>query len=76
MLVEGPSKAAAKSGEAGPVLQLMGRTHCDRIVVFEGRRRQIGQILPVSIRAAAAHTLFGELAAETTSPQTVNLATR
>ena len=30
-----------------PTLQLTGRTHCDRIVVFDGNRRQIGQILPV-----------------------------
>ena len=30
-----------------PLTQLVGRTPCDRIVVFEGNRRQIGQILPV-----------------------------
>ena len=26
-------------------MQLTGRTHCDRIVVFDGNRRQIGQLL-------------------------------
>ena len=29
--------------------QLTGRTHCDRIVVFEGNPRQIGHTLPVII---------------------------
>ena len=42
-------------------LQLTGRTHCDRIVVFEGNRRQIGQFLPIVIYDANAHTLFGEI---------------
>ena len=27
------------------LVQLTGRTHCDRIVVFDGNRRQIGQLL-------------------------------
>src|SRR6185295_3085952 len=40
VLVEGPSKASQKHGDDGPVLQLVGRTHCDRIVVFTGNRRQ------------------------------------
>ncbi len=35
-------RSAAKTAR---VLQLTGRTHCDRIVVFEGNRRQIGQLL-------------------------------
>ena len=43
VLVEGPSKAAAKRGQEGRVLQLTGRTPCDRIVVFRGDRRQIGR---------------------------------
>ena len=42
-------------------LQLTGRTHCDRIVVFDGNRRQIGHILPIIIYDANAHTLFGEV---------------
>ncbi|MCC7474595.1 MAG: tRNA (N6-isopentenyl adenosine(37)-C2)-methylthiotransferase MiaB [Pirellulales bacterium] len=68
VLVEGPSKAAEKhsEGEAHPAassepVQLMGRTHCDRIVVFDGNPRQIGQLLPVTIYDANAHTLFGEV---------------
>ena len=42
-------------------MQLIGRTHCDRIVVFDGNPRQIGQILPVTIYDANAYTLFGEV---------------
>ena len=44
----------------GP-LQLTGRTHCDRIVVFDGKPRQIGQLLPVTIYDANAFTLFGSV---------------
>ena len=42
-------------------LQLTGRTHCDRIVVFDGNPRQIGYTLPVTVYDANAHTLFGEV---------------
>jgi tRNA-2-methylthio-N6-dimethylallyladenosine synthase len=76
VLVEGPSKAAAKRGEEGRVSQLTGRTSCDRIVVFRGGRRQIGRILPVSICGATAHTLFGEVDAETAGPQIFRLEAR
>ncbi len=48
VLVEGPSKAAKRHDDDGAVLQLAGRTHCDRIVVFDGNRRQIGQFLAVT----------------------------
>ncbi|MCC9606406.1 tRNA (N6-isopentenyl adenosine(37)-C2)-methylthiotransferase MiaB [Blastopirellula sp. JC732] len=63
VLVEGISKTAARKEDAedSPIVQLTGRTHCDRIVVFDGNRRQIGQILPVAIYDSAAHTLFGEV---------------
>ncbi|HEX4415699.1 MAG TPA: TRAM domain-containing protein, partial [Lacipirellulaceae bacterium] len=70
VLVEGPSKAAEKHDASSPSpqppasspsLQLTGRTHCDRIVVFDGNPRQIGHLLPVTIFDANAHTLFGEV---------------
>ena len=64
VLIEGPSKSSLKRAAEGPVLQLVGRTHCDRIVVFDGNTRQIGQILPVSVSDASAHTLFGQLVVE------------
>jgi len=61
VLVEGPSKRSTRRGDdGGPTLQLTGRTHCDRIVVFDGNLRHVDQILPVRIDAANAHTLFGE----------------
>ncbi len=73
VLVEGPSKSAEKHAVVSPdtrhpipdtfpsPLQLTGRTHCDRIVVFDGNPRQIGHFLPVVIYDANAHTLFGEV---------------
>jgi tRNA-2-methylthio-N6-dimethylallyladenosine synthase len=82
VLVEGPSKAAEKHGAHSSdtrhptpdTLQLTGRTHCDRIVVFEGNRRQIGQFLPVTIYDANAHTLFGEVVTRHTGPELYTLA--
>ncbi len=77
VLIEGPSKKAVRQGQEGPLLQLVGRTHCDRIVVFEGNQRQVGQILPIAIYDANAHTLFGNVVTNHVSPSglqtTVNL---
>jgi tRNA-2-methylthio-N6-dimethylallyladenosine synthase len=80
VLVEGPSKAAEKNSAdvdshspqpsaRSPQLQLTGRTHCDRIVVFTGNRRQIGHFLPVTIYDANAHTLFGEVVTRHVGPE-------
>jgi tRNA-2-methylthio-N6-dimethylallyladenosine synthase len=60
VLVEGPSKAAARR-EEGPVVQLTGRTACDRIVVFDGPERLAGRFVPVLIEDASAVTLFGQV---------------
>ena len=57
----------------GP-LQLVGRTNCDRIVVFDGNPRQIGQILPVTVYDANSFTLFGEVVTEHVGPQMVSLS--
>ncbi len=83
VLVEGPSKAAEKLADAEPPdtrhptpdtqLQLTGRTHCDRIVVFTGNRRQIGHMLPIVIYDANAHTLFGEVVTRHTGPELIEL---
>jgi tRNA-2-methylthio-N6-dimethylallyladenosine synthase len=82
VLVEGPSKAAEKHADTNKpdtrhptpdTLQLTGRTHCDRIVVFTGNRRQIGQVLPVTIYDANAHTLFGEVVTRHTGPELYTL---
>jgi tRNA-2-methylthio-N6-dimethylallyladenosine synthase len=55
-------------------VQLTGRTMCDRIVVFTGNRRQIGQTLPVVIYDANAHTLFGEVVIRQTGPELYTLS--
>jgi tRNA-2-methylthio-N6-dimethylallyladenosine synthase len=71
VLVEGPSKSAARRDGDGPLRQLTGRTMCDRIVVFAGHERLVGQILPVLIHDVSAVTLFGEVVtAESAAVQT------
>ncbi len=69
VLVEGPSKTAKRHADGADVLQLVGRTHCDRIVVFNGNRRQIGQLLPVTIVDANAFTLFGTVITQHVGPE-------
>jgi tRNA-2-methylthio-N6-dimethylallyladenosine synthase len=60
VLVEGPSEHAKQRGESqGDVIQLTGRTPCDRIVVFDGNPRLTGEIVPLAIYEVAPHTLFG-----------------
>ena len=74
VLVEGPSKLAKKKGtEQEQVFQLTGRTHCDRIVVFEGNRRQIGQTLPITIYDSTAYTLFGNVVTQEIGPAPMSL---
>ncbi len=64
VLVEGPSKKHRPTGNAvGTAMQLTGRTQCDRIVVFDGPESLVGQILPVAIHDATAHTLLGSVTA-------------
>jgi len=64
VLVEGPSKMAIKKTPDAEVLQLTGRTMCDRIVVFEGTRRQVGQTLPITIYEITPYTLIGTVLTE------------
>jgi tRNA-2-methylthio-N6-dimethylallyladenosine synthase len=71
VLVEGPSKKSRH--EEGHVLQLVGRSKCDRIVVFNGTRRQIGQLLNVSIIDNTPHTLIGHVATEECGPEVFQL---
>lgn len=73
VLVEGPSKWALEQGaEAGDIVQLTGRTHCDRIVVFDGHQRMTGQVLPVVVYEVSSHTLFAAVPVE--SGPTISLA--
>ncbi len=73
VLVEGPSKTAQRHDDGGDVVQLVGRTHCDRIVVFTGNRRQTGQLLDVMIEDANAFTLFGSVVTEHVGPEVYSL---
>ncbi len=74
VLIEGPSKLTVRKGlQDEPLQQLTGRTHCDRIVVFDGNVRQIGQTLPVAIYDATAHTLFGTVVTEEVGPTVYSL---
>ncbi len=73
VLVEGPSKNAARHDDGAEVLQLVGRTHCDRIVVFDGNRRQIGQLLDVAVYDANAFTLFGSVVTSHVGPEVYSL---
>jgi tRNA-2-methylthio-N6-dimethylallyladenosine synthase len=60
VLVEGASDRARSRGEdSGDIVQLTGRTHDDRIVVFDGNVRLIGEIIPIAIYDVSPHTLFG-----------------
>jgi len=81
VLVEGLSKASLRRQEAGSdaenesqQVQLTGRTMCDRIVVFDGNRRQIGQTLPVKIYDASIHTLFGLVVTQHVGPELFSLS--
>jgi len=69
VLVEGPSKTSVRQAQTGDQLQLTGRTMCDRIVVFDGNRRQIGQTLPITVYDANAHTLFGTVVTQHVGPE-------
>lgn len=73
VLVEGPSKKSQKSGADGPLCQMMGRTPCDRIVVFDGNRRQAGQFLSIHVIEATATTLIGRVHTVHQGPEVVSL---
>ena len=69
ILVEGPSKSSEKHQDQSETTQLTGRTLCDRIVVFEGNRRQIGRIVPIVVYDANSHTLFGSIVTQHVGPE-------
>ena len=60
ILVEGPSKKNAA--------RMMGRTRCNKIVVFEGSERHRGQVLTVRIEKAGSFTLYGDPAVVNLNP--------
>ena len=52
ILVEGPSRRNAA--------RLQGRTRCNKIVVFEGSDRHIGQLMDLKIQRVGSFTLYGD----------------
>lgn len=52
ILVEGPSKRNP--------LRLQGRTSCNKIVVFEGNERHIGETIDLDVYRVGAFTLYGD----------------
>jgi tRNA-2-methylthio-N6-dimethylallyladenosine synthase len=52
ILVEGPSR--------NNPARLMGRTRCNKIVLFDGSARHLGQLMDVKILRADSFTLYGD----------------
>jgi tRNA-2-methylthio-N6-dimethylallyladenosine synthase len=52
ILVEGPSRRNAE--------RLQGRTRCNKIVVFDGAERHIGQLMDLKIERVGSFTLYGD----------------
>lgn len=71
---DGTSGGSENEADSNPITQLVGRTPCDRIVVFEGNRRQIGKILPVTILDCTPMTLFGAVVTREIGPEVYSLA--
>jgi tRNA-2-methylthio-N6-dimethylallyladenosine synthase len=60
ILCEGPSRTNAA--------RLMGRTRTNKIVVFEGKPEQTGQIFDIHIAQANGFSLYGTPVMQTSSP--------
>jgi tRNA-2-methylthio-N6-dimethylallyladenosine synthase len=73
VLIEGRSKSGRKQDPNEPVWQLTGRTMCDRIVVFDGSPRLIGQIMSIMIYDASPFTLFGSVVTSCVGPEVYTL---
>src|SRR5262245_33767045 len=52
ILVEGPSKKNAA--------RMMGRSRCNKIVVFDGSERHRGQVMKVRVERTGSFTLYGD----------------
>ena len=66
VLVEGPSKNEEKKSDVDPAdasgpIQLMGRTRCDRIVVFDGNPRLTGSLTSIGVNDCTQTTLMGSI---------------
>ena len=70
VLVEGPSKSAVKKAARGEAdvnpgdplaVQLMGRSECDRIVVFNGNPRLVSTTARIHVEDCTSTTLIGSI---------------
>ena len=52
ILVEGPSR--------NNPARMMGRARCNKIVLFDGSARHLGQLLDLKITRAGSFTLYGD----------------
>jgi tRNA-2-methylthio-N6-dimethylallyladenosine synthase len=75
VLIEGPSKQSLKKEDQSEITQLTGRTLCDRIVVFEGNRRLVGQTMPIGIHDVTAFTLLGSIITQDSTRELFSLTT-
>jgi tRNA-2-methylthio-N6-dimethylallyladenosine synthase len=73
VLVEGPSKWSVRKGQTGEFRQMTGRTRCDRILVWDGNMRQIGQFLGIQVTDVYAFTLMGRVETHEIVPDVVQL---
>jgi tRNA-2-methylthio-N6-dimethylallyladenosine synthase len=74
VLAEGPSKWSVRKGQTGEIRQMTGRTHCDRIVVWDGNVRQAGQMLKMHIDDAFAFILFGTVETKEYTPDLLQIS--
>jgi tRNA-2-methylthio-N6-dimethylallyladenosine synthase len=68
----GWEKRAPRNMEAETKTQLVGRTRGDQVVVFDGDRSLVGQLLEVEVIDARGLTLFAKLSANEKSPSPSN----
>jgi len=77
VLVEGPSKHSQKGigvdGTDKAHLQLVGRTSCDRIVVFAGTHNLAGSLTKVAVHDCTATTLIGNRVSQECKPESSEL---
>ena len=56
-----PTEAAVDAPAPSVAAQLVGRTDCDRIVVFDGNPRLAGTLADIQIEDCSATTLMGAI---------------
>jgi tRNA-2-methylthio-N6-dimethylallyladenosine synthase len=73
VLAEGPSKLSQRKNDQSEIVQMTGRTPCDRIVVWQGHLRQAGSLIEVHIDDVTGFTMFGTVETSESHPEVVSL---